>query len=86
MQWTKEFIYVPQYEHTSSGSRGDRFKCTGTKQLSVARLSCNYNDAEGLTKLILLSHHLDVPVRYSFDGDQEAYIKVVSQEALEGVV
>ena len=86
MRWNKGYAYVPQYKLTSTNQHGNRFKWIGTKKLSIARLSCERTDADGLTKLILLSHILDVPVRYNFEGDQEAYIEVVSGEALKGCI
>lgn len=82
MEWNKKFTYVPQYELVSCNQHGNRFKYKGTKQICVARISCKRTDADGLMKLILLSHILNVPVRYVFEGDQEAYIEVVSHEAL----
>lgn len=81
MHWDKEHLYFPRYEFTSSNQHGDRFKRVGQKHLSVAYISCGTDNAHGMSRLILLSHTLDVPVRYDFD-DQKAYIKVVSDEAL----
>lgn len=86
MNWTKGYAYIPKYKYTSSNQHGDRFKRTAFKKLSVARIACKPDDAEGLKKLVLLSHTLDVPVRYNFEGDQEAYIEVVSGEALKGCI
>lgn len=82
MNWTKETLYFPRYKYVSSNQHGDRFRRLKSKQLSVAVISCKTNDANGLTKLILLSHTLDVPVRYDFEK-QEACIEVVSNEALK---
>ena len=86
MQWTKEYVYIPKYKYTSSNQYGDRFKRLPSERLSIARLSCKPTDTDGLKKLILLSHTLDVPVRYDFEGEQEAYIEVVSGEALRGCI
>lgn len=80
MTWTKDTIYIPQYEWTSSNQHGDRFKRKASKKLSVATLSCKTNNAIDLTKLILLSDTLDVPVHYDFE-DHTAFIKLISYEA-----
>ncbi len=85
MTWEKEFIYVRQYEFVSCNQHGDRFKRTPPKQLKVAKISCKTNDTDGMQKLILLSHTLDVPVRYDFD-DGMVHIKIVSDEALRGCI
>ncbi len=82
MQWIKNHLYVPQYEFTSCNQYGNRFKRVGQKHLSVANLGCKTNDADGIQKLILLDHTLDVPVRYDFDK-QKAYIEIISVEALK---
>jgi len=81
MQWTKTYLYLPQYEYASSNQHGDRFKRVRSKQFSVARMSCKISDTDGVQKLILLSDTLDVPIRYDFNV-HEAYIEVVSCEAL----
>ena len=47
MQWTKKYIYIPQYKLTSCNQYGDRFKCESTKQLTVARLSCEHGIKTG---------------------------------------
>lgn len=86
MQWNKRYITVSQYEYTGANQYGPRWKRTGYKRISVARLSCEPNDADGMKKLILLSHTLDVPVRYDFEGGQEAYIEVIGGEALRGCI
>lgn len=85
MQWVKRYLRVPKYRHTSCNQHGCRFKLIGKERLSVANISCKANDTNGMTKLILLSHTLDMPVRYDFD-EHEAYIEVVSSEALEGCI
>lgn len=82
MQWIKYFVRVPRYKFTSCNQHGDRYKYTGQKRLSVAKISCKTSDADGIQKLILLSHTLDAPVRYDFE-DHEAYIEVVSNEMLK---
>lgn len=82
MNWNKHNIYIPQYEYASCNQHGERFKYKSSKKLSVATLSCKTSDAVGLTRLILLSDHLDTPVRYDFE-DHTAYIKIVSQEILQ---
>lgn len=83
MNWTKEYAYIPQYKFTSTNQHGDRFKRISSKKLSIAHISCKKDDVVGLLKLILLSHTLDVPVRYDFEDEQEAYIEVISEEALK---
>jgi len=82
MHWVREKLHLPQYEFVSRNQHGDRFKYAGQKKISIARISCEMDDTGGLLKLILLSHTLDTPVRYDFEGEQEAYIEVVSAETL----
>lgn len=86
MNWTKRCVYVPRYEYASCNQHGDRFKRIGTKKLSIVRMACKPTDADGMKKLILLSHTLDVPVRYDFEGEQKAYMEVISGEALRGAI
>ena len=84
MKWSKYFTYVKQYEHSSTNQHGCRYKQTGIKKLSVARMIANRTDADDLEILILLSHYLDTPVRYDFESSpQTAYIEVVSNEQLK---
>lgn len=83
MEWIKKYMTVKQYVFTSLNQHGSRYKQDGFKRISVAHISCKPTDAGGMKKLILLSHTLDVPVRYDFEGDQEAYIEVISGETLK---
>ena len=84
MQWEKTFTYVQTYEVTSSNQHGARYRQAGTKRLSAARLTAETTNATNMRTLILLSHHLDTPVRYDFSTDpQTAYIEVVSEERLK---
>ncbi len=81
MTWSKEFIYVPQYQHTSGMHVRERFKVVRQKRMSVAVLTANVSCASDLKDLVLLSNFLDVPVRYDFESDpQTAFIKVVGAE------
>ncbi len=81
MQWSKEYIYVKQFAYVSTNQYGDRFKRIGNKRVSVAVLKADINNAGNLQTLILLSHHLDVPVHYDFESDpQVAFIKIVGAE------
>ncbi|KKN77454.1 hypothetical protein LCGC14_0360130 [marine sediment metagenome] len=82
MYWDKKSSCIYTYELVSCNQHGERFKRTTRKQLSVAHINCKLDDAVGMSELILLSHTLDVPVRYDFD-EQRAYIEVVSNEALK---
>ncbi len=84
MQWSKEYTYIPQYEYVSTNQYGDRFRNKGQKQLSVACLIAEVGNAYDLRQLILLSHHLNVPVHYDFSTDpQTAYIKIVARESIK---
>jgi len=82
MTWEKSFINIPQYEFASSNQHGMRYKRVNSKCLSCAKLSADVNNAYDMRQLILLSHHLSVPVHYSFDTPQTAYIEIVSKEAV----
>ncbi len=84
MRWNKKCLFKPQYEYTSSNQYGDRYKMIGSKKFSIANISCETNDSNGLTKLILLSHTLDVPVHYDFE-EHRAYIEVVSAMELKNL-
>lgn len=83
MTWTTGYYYLPQYKHSGCNQYGDRFKLGPQKRLSVARLTCKSNDSAGLTRLVLLSHHLNVPVHYDFE-DHTVYIEVMSADAIRG--
>ena len=81
MIWETRYYYAPRYEYVSCNQHGDRFKRKASKRLSIAKLSCEVNNASDLGRLILLSHHLNVPVHYDFD-DHTAFIEVMSSDAV----
>lgn len=82
MIWEKFFKYVPQYGYVSTNQHGDRYKQVAAKKISCAKLSANASNATDMRTLILLSCHLDTPVRYNFEDPQTAYIEVLAQEAV----
>ncbi len=83
MTWEKTYIYQSQYEYVSSNQHGDRYKRIGIKQVNCVKLIASVNDAKDLRDLILLSHHLNVPVHYDFKTDpQTAYIEVAAKEGI----
>ncbi len=83
MLWNKKNTYLEQYEFTGSNQHGMRYKKIASKRVSVATLSADYTNLTDMRQLILLSHHLDMPVRYDFDADpQQAFIEVVGKEAI----
>ena len=81
MKWEKEYRYIRKYEYASTNQHGERYKYLKQNRVSVAVISCDTDNAYDFRQLILLSHTLDVPVRYNFDK-QAAYIEAVSNEAL----
>ena len=81
MTWETGYYYAPRYEYVSCNQHGDRFKREASKRLSVAKLSCETNNATDLKRLILMSHTLNVPVHYNFD-DHTAFIEVMSSDAV----
>ncbi len=84
MTWEKTFYYIPQYEFVSSNQHGMRYKRIGDRKLSCARLTANVVDTRDLQQLILLSHHLDLPVHYGFDTTPHtAFIEVIGKEGLK---
>jgi len=81
MFWRKEYIYRDQYEFASSNQHGDRFKRKGNNKISVAVIGASTSNAAEMKDLILMSHTLDVPVRFnSISG--RAYIRVVAEESI----
>lgn len=82
MTWTKTYKHIPQYEFTSSNQHGMRYKRIASKLISCARLEADASDVTDMRTLILLSHHLDVPVHFNFDKPQTAYIEVMAKEAV----
>lgn len=83
MTWIKSYRTINKYEFTSVNQYGCRYKISGVKRLSVARLQCKIDNVNDIQVLVLLSHTLDVPIRYDWD-DHKAYIEVISHEALKG--
>lgn len=81
-QWIKNYMVVKQYVFTSVNQHGSRYKQDGFKRVSVARLACKTSDADNICNLVLLSHTLDVPVRYDWNNHM-AYIEVIGAEALK---
>ncbi len=83
MTWEKTYIYLPQYEFANSNQHGMRYKQIVDKRICCAKLSADLEIADDMKRLILLSHHLDVPVHYDFTTNpQTAYIEVAAKEAL----
>ncbi len=86
MYWVREFYYMPQFEFVSVNQHGARFKkLNKPKQLPIAKLSCKRTDVDGMKNLILLSHTLNIPVRYDFE-EQKCFIKLISHELLEETI
>ncbi|KKN41767.1 hypothetical protein LCGC14_0720080 [marine sediment metagenome] len=83
MTWETTYTYRPQYKFVSINQHGARFKKIRDKKFNVARLACSTSDSSDLTRLILMSHHLNVPVHYDFN-DHTAYIEIVSADAVRG--
>jgi len=81
MTWEIGYYYAPRYEYVSCNQHGDRFKQKTSKRLSIAKLSCKHSNATDMSRLILLSHHLNVPVHYDFE-DHTAFIEVMSSDAV----
>ena len=86
MTWETKYIYKPVYACTSINQHGSRYKRQGTKQFAIVKLSTECDNTQDMRKLILLSHHLDVPVHYDFDSDpQVAYIELASAQQLKNL-
>ena len=85
MTWETGYYYLPQYEYVSCNQYGNRFKRKESKRFSIAKLSCKHDDVTGMSRLILLSHHLNVPVHYNFK-DHTAFIEVVSADVLRNKI
>jgi len=83
MIWTTTYTRIKKYLQTGANQYGARFKQVDSKRISIGHISCNRADLNGLHNLVLLSDTLNVPVRYNFEGEQEAYIEVVSYEVLQ---
>ena len=77
------YYYARQYKYAGVNQHGERFKIAPSKQIIVARLKCESNDADGLKQLVLLSDRLQVPVRYDFEN-QTAYIELMSADTVRG--
>lgn len=86
MFWSSKYHYIPRYEYTGTNQHGSRYQKIDDKRLSVARLAAQTDNATDLSKLILLSHNLNVPVHYDFnEKPNQAYIEVVSFEAIKDI-
>lgn len=81
MTYTTEYYYAPRYEYTSSNQHGERYKRKASKQINMVKLSCKRDNAGELEDLVILSHTLNVPVHYDFEGGT-AYIRIMSGEAV----
>jgi len=82
MKWMKKYTYLGKYKLVSTNQHGERYKHAGTTKISVCNMQADITDANDITKLILLSDHLDCPVRYDFDNNT-ASIDVVGKEQLK---
>jgi hypothetical protein len=84
MRWSTKYHYLYRYEYAGTNQHGARYKKLPDKRISVARLEAETDNANDLRNLILLSDHLNLPVRYDFDSDpHRAYIEVIGREALD---
>ncbi len=84
MTWEKTFMSVPEYEYVSVNQHGIRYRQVRNKQICCAKMSTDTNDRVDMKQLILLSHHLNVPVHYDFRAaPQVAYIEVAAKEAVQ---
>ena len=86
MNWSTRYYYMPQYEYVSINQHGSRYKIKGNKKLNVVRITCETDDVNGMRRLVLFSHHLSVPVHYSFEDEHSAYIELISADAIRGNV
>ena len=88
MHWVKNWIHIPTYERTSGWGSEKRFRQKRCFDLPVAEITVKRSkrNIEDMETLILLSHVLDVPVRYKFKDPQEMFIKVVSAESLREIL
>jgi hypothetical protein len=84
MFWSSKYHYLPQYQYTGTNQHGARYKkLPEYKKISVARLEAETGNAHDLSDLILLSDHLNIPVRYDFSSKpHRAYIEVVGRESI----
>ncbi len=82
MKWSQMFIHRNVYEFSSNNKYGRRYKQTGTKAIPTVRMNADPDSADELKTLILLGHHLDVPVHYDFGNPQTAFITVASVEKI----
>lgn len=83
MTYKTEYYHIPQYEQTSGYSQTARFKKMCSRKIIVARLSCEFDDANGLKQLVLLSDRLQIPVRWDAKK-QMAYIELMSADTVRG--
>ena len=81
MTYTTEYYYAPRYEWSNSNQHGDTFKRLPSKKINVVKLSCKRDNASDLEDLVVLSHTLNVPVRYDF-AEGRAHISIMSCEAV----
>lgn len=81
MLWSTKYLYLPEYEFTGTNQHGARYKKIDSKQVSIATLEADYNNANDLKTLVLLSHSLNVPVHYNFESSK-AWIEIISREAI----
>jgi hypothetical protein len=81
MIWDSDNHNLPRYQYAGTNQHGDRYKRVESKKIRVTRMSCKTSDPSGLMQLVLIGHHLDVPVHYDFD-DSTAYIDIMSADAV----
>lgn len=85
MTWERTYTYIKQYVYTSTNQHGDRYRAVASRRVSCAKLSAAIDNAHDMRQLILLSHHLEMPVHYDFGTShtpQTAYIEVISKESV----
>ena len=81
MTYNDGTFFLPRYEYTSCNQHGNRYKRKSSIALKTVRLSCKYDDKDGLIRLVLLSNSLDIPVKYDF-SEHIAYIDLMGVESI----
>ncbi len=82
MEWSKRKSYLPKFEWASRNQHGDRFKRLPSKEISMVTLTAGMDSTADMQQLLLLSHHLDVPVTYNFGSPNTASIEIAGVRAL----
>jgi len=85
MIYKRDAVYVDQYELSSDGKHGSRYREVRQKCVRLCRMTANpKTEPDGMITLLCLSDQLQIPIHWDFD-QQQAYLEVCSTDVVRTI-